>query len=169
MLFVLMSRLRRATVDLYTWQDAGKNENGVGRGKKFWTAQNFSPRKPWVAHVVNTCNTRETHVTIRVPAVGRRGKTRKFRGLSRAEHGHGRVLRVGITGNSVCLAAYDLQMDFSMPRQCLGSAWAVLRQCFSSGTAADGHTVQSTAKPKLTKNYHLRPRPTDFHNFLYVI
>ena len=37
----------------------------------------------------------------------------------------GRVLRVGITGNSVCLAAYDLQMDFSVLRQCLGSASAV--------------------------------------------
>ena len=38
------ARLRRATVDLWTWQDAEKNRNGVGRGKKFWTAQNFSPR-----------------------------------------------------------------------------------------------------------------------------
>ena len=36
-----------------------------------------------------------------------------------------RVLRVGITGNSVCLAAYHWQMDFSVLRQCLGSASAV--------------------------------------------
>ena len=36
------------------------------------------------------------------------------------------------------------------------------RQCFSRGTAADGHTPsQSTAKPKLTTNFHLRPRPRD--------
>ena len=28
----------------YSRPDAGKNRNGVGRGKKFWTAQNFSPR-----------------------------------------------------------------------------------------------------------------------------
>ena len=44
------------------------------------------------------------------------------------------------------------------------------RQYFSRETAADSHTPsQSMAKPKLTKNYHLRPRPPDFHNFLYVI
>ena len=33
--FALMSSSRRATVDFKTWQDAGKNQNGVGRDKKF--------------------------------------------------------------------------------------------------------------------------------------
>ena len=41
----------------------------------------------------------------------------------------GWLLRVGITENNVCLAAYHWQMDFSMHRQ-----------CFSSETASDGHT-----------------------------
>ena len=41
----------------------------------------------------------------------------------------GRVLRVDITENNVCLAAYYWQTDFS-----------VLRQCSSSGTASDSHT-----------------------------
>ena len=59
---------------------------------------------------VKTCNTRETHVIIRVPAVieplgdaVRRESLAVCHGQSTAI---GRVLRVGITGNSVCLAAY---------------------------------------------------------------
>ena len=62
-----------------TWQDAGKNRNGVGRGKKFWTAQNFSPRTTTGGtrgkDVQHTWNTRETHVIIRVPAVIKLGET----------------------------------------------------------------------------------------------
>ena len=64
----------------------------------------------------------------------------------------GRVLCVGITGNSMCLAAYHWQKDFS-----IGWKWlAMPRQCFSSGTAADGRTppppVQrpSQSLPKIT-------------------
>ena len=47
----------------------------------------------------------------------------------------------------------------------------MLKQCLSSASAVEQPptAIQSTAKPKLTKNYHLRPRPPDFHNFLYVI
>ena len=57
------------------------------------------------------------------------------------EHCEKRVLRVGITGNSVCLAAYHWQMDFCM-----------LRQCFSSRTAGDGHTpYKARPSQKLTK------------------
>ena len=77
----------------------------------------------------------------------------------------GRVLRVGITVNSVCLVAYHWQMDFSAYWMWL----AMLRQCFSSGTAADGHTpYKIQPSPSWPKNYHLRPCPPDFHNFLYV-
>ena len=39
----------------------GEDRNGVGRGKKCWTAQNFSPRTTTAAHVVETWKTRETH------------------------------------------------------------------------------------------------------------
>ena len=71
----------------------GENWNGVGRGKKFWTAQNFSPRT--IAggtrgkDVQHTWNTRSNPCSGSYQNLGRRGKTRKFRGLSRAEHGHG--------------------------------------------------------------------------------
>ena len=65
--------------------------------------------QPRVAHVVKTCNTRETRVIIRVPAViktwgdaVRRGSLGVCLGQSTVI---GRVLRVGITENSVCLAA----------------------------------------------------------------
>ena len=42
----------------------------------------------------------------------------------------------------------------------------VLRQCFSTGAAADGHTTYK-ARPSttLTNNYHVRPRLTDFITF----
>ena len=48
-----------------------------------------------------------------------------------------------------------------------GYPWLpVLRQCFSSGEAADGHTTYK-ARPstKLTNNYLERPRPTDLITF----
>ena len=68
----------------------------------------------------------------------------------------GRVLRVGITGNSVCLSAYHWQMDFSAYWTWL----AVLRLCFSSATAADGHTPYKTRPsqnwPKFTTYDHVQ-------------
>ena len=70
----------------------------------------------------------------------------------------GRVLRVGITGHSMCLAAYHWQMDFS-----------VLRQCFSSGTAAEGHTPYvKHGQAKTDHKLPLRSRPPDFHNFKLI-
>ena len=42
----------------------------------------------------------------------------------------------------------------------------VLRQFFSSGAAADGHTTyKARTSTKLTNNYHVRPRLTDFITF----
>ena len=112
--------------------------------KSFELLKILARGQPRVAHVVKTCNTHETHVIIRVPAViktwGDVVRRESLGGCLEQSTFIWRVLRIGITGNSVCLAAYHWQMDFSMLRQCLGSAWAVLRQCFSSGTAADGHT-----------------------------
>ena len=79
--------------------------------------------------MVQTCNTRGTHVIIRVPAVIKTWGDAVRRESSGVCHGQstifGRLLRVGITGNSVCLAAYHWQMDFSVLRQCLSSASAV--------------------------------------------
>ena len=102
----------------------------------------------------------ETHVITRVPAV-----IKTWGGAVRREslgvcHGQstviGRVLRVGITGNSVCLSAYHWQMDFSAYWTWL----AVLRLCFSSGTAADGHTPYKTRPsqnwPKITTYDHVQ-------------
>ena len=111
----------------------GENRNGVGRRKKFWTAQNFGPRTTTGGtrgkEVQHTRNTRETHVIIHVPAViktwGDAVRRESLGVCLRQSTDIGRVLRVGITENSVCLAAYDLQMDFSVLRQCLGSASAV--------------------------------------------
>ena len=95
--------------------------------------------------MVKTCNTRETHVIIRVLAVIKTWGDAVRRESLGVCHGQstviGRVLRVGITGNSVCLAAYHWQMDFCM-----------LRQCFSSRTAGDGHTpYKARLSQKLTK------------------
>ena len=49
----------------------GRFVDVAGRGKKFWTAQNFIPRTTMggTHGKVKTCNTRETYVIIRVPAV----------------------------------------------------------------------------------------------------
>ena len=80
-------------------------------------------------NVQHTWSTRETHVITRVPAVietlgdaVRRERLGVRLGQSTVI---GRVLRVGITGNSVFLAAYHWQMDFSVLGQCFGSASAV--------------------------------------------
>ena len=113
--------------------------------------------------MVKTCNTRETHVIIRVPAVIKTwgdAVRRESLGVCLGQSTViGRALRVGITVNSVCLAAYHWQMDFSVLKQCLGSAHAVLRQCFSSGTAADGHTPYKARPsqnwPKITTYDHV--------------
>ena len=62
------------------------------------------------AHVVKTCNTCEIHVLIHVPAVIKTWGDAVRRESLGICHGQstviGRVLRIGITGNSVCLAAY---------------------------------------------------------------
>ena len=103
----------------------GENRNGVGRGKKFWTAQNFSPRTIMGGtrgkDVQHTWNTRDNPCSVG----GWRGKTRKLGVCHGQSTVIGLVLRVGITGNSVSSAAYHWQMDFSVLRQCLGSASAV--------------------------------------------
>ena len=65
MLFALMLSFRRATVDL---QDPGKNRNGVGHGKKFWTAKNFSPQTTTGSTLGKDVQTHETHVIIYAPA-----------------------------------------------------------------------------------------------------
>ena len=133
MLFALMSSLRRATVDLQTWQDAGKNRKGVGRGKKFWTAQNFSPRTITGGtrgkDVQHTWNTRDNPCSGSDQNVNKTWQDAVRRESLGVCHGQstviGRVVRVVITGNSVCLAAYHWQMDFPVLRQCLGGASAV--------------------------------------------
>ena len=65
--------------------------------------------QPRLAHVVKTCNTRETHVIIRVPDVIKTLGDAVRRESLGVRHGQsmviGRVLRVCITGNGVCLAA----------------------------------------------------------------
>ena len=108
-------------------------------------------RQPWVAHVVKTCNTNETHVLIGVTAVIKTwgdAIKRESKGIC---HGQstviGRVLRIGITGNSVCLAAYHWQIYFSVLGQCLGSASAMEQPL----TAIPRHTSgQSQNWPKIT-------------------
>ena len=66
--------------------------------------------QPRVTHVVKTCNTRDTHVIIRVPAVIKTWMDAVRRESLGVCHGHstviGRVLHVDITGNSVCSAVY---------------------------------------------------------------
>ena len=127
--------------------------------KNFELLKILAPGQPRVAHVVKTCNTHETHVIIRVPAVIKTwGDTLRRESLG-VSHGQstviGRVLHIGITGNSVCLAAYHWQMDFSAYWTWL----AVLRQCFSGGTAADSHTPYqarpSQNLPKITTYDHV--------------
>ena len=107
----------------------GKIGTASDVAKSFELLKILARGQPRVAHVVKTCNTRQTHVIIRVPAVIKTwGEVVRRESLGVC-HGQstviGRVLGVGITGNSMCLAAYHWQMDFSMLRQCLCSASAV--------------------------------------------
>ena len=78
--------------------------------KSFELPKIFARGQPRVAHVVKTCNTRETHVIIRVPTVIKTwgdAVRRESLGVCLGQSTViGRVLRVGITGNSVCLAVY---------------------------------------------------------------
>ena len=111
------------------WQDAGKIRTASEAAKSFELLKILARRQPRLAHVVKTCNTSETHVIIRVPAVIKTwGDAVRCESLGIC-HGQstviGRVLPVGITGNSVYLADYHWQIYFSMLRQCLGSASAV--------------------------------------------
>ena len=110
----------------------GKLGTASDAATKFELLKNLACGQPRVAHVVKTCNTRETHVKhviIRVPAVTKIWGDAVRRDRLGVRLGQstiiGRVLRVGITGNSMCLAAYHWQMDFSVLSQCLGSASAV--------------------------------------------
>ena len=136
----------------------GKIRTASDMAKSFELLKILARGQPQAAHMVKMCYTHETHVIIRVPAVIKTWKD-AVRGESLgACHGpvSGRVLRVGIKGNSVCLVAYHWQMDFS-----IGWTWlAVLRQCFSSGTAADGHTPYKARSsqnwPKITTYDHVQ-------------
>ena len=144
----------------------GKIGTASDAAKRFELLKILAHGQPRAAHVVKTCNTRETHAIIRVPAVIKTWVDAVIRESLGVCHGQntviGRVLRTGIRGNSLCSAAYHWRMDFSAYWTWL----AVLRQWKSR---RQPYPIQSTTKPKLTKNCHLRPRPPDFHNFLYVI
>ena len=102
-----------------TW---GKIGTASDAAKSFELLKIVARGQPRVVHVVKTCNTRKTHVIIRVPVViktwGDAVRRESLGVCHRQSTVIGRVLRIGITGNSVCLAAYHWQMDFS----CLGSA-----------------------------------------------
>ena len=132
------------------WQDAGKIGTASDAAKSFDLLKILARGHPRAAQVVKTYDTCETHMIIRVLAVIETwGDAVRCESLG-ACHGQstiiGWVLRVGITRNSVCLAAYHWQMDFSAYWMWL----AVLRQCFSSGTAANGHTQY---KPRPSQNW----------------
>ena len=78
--------------------------------KSFELLKILARGQPRVTHVIKTCNTRETHVIIRVPVVIKTwGDAVRPESLG-VRLGQstviGRVLRVGITGNSMCLVAY---------------------------------------------------------------
>ena len=107
----------------------GKIGTASDAAKSFELLKILARGQPRVAHVVKTCNTRETHVINRVPAVIKTWGDAVRRERLGICHGQstviGRVLRVGITGNSVRLASYHWQIYFSVLRQCLGSASAV--------------------------------------------
>ena len=162
-MFALMSSLD----ELQSICRRGRTRRKIGTAsdaaKSFELLKSLARGQPRVTHVVKTCNIRETHVIIRVPTVIKTWGDAIRRESLGVRLGQStviaRVLRVGITGNSVCLAAYHRQMDFSVLRQSLGSAQAVLRQCFRSGTAADGHTPYKARPsqnwPKITTYDHV--------------
>ena len=117
MLFTLMLSLKWATVDLLTWQDAGKIGTASDAAKSFELLKILARGQPRAAHVVKTCNTCETHMIIHVPAV-----IKTWGDAVRCEtlvvcHGQSTVIRqvlsVGITGNSMRLATYHWQMFFA--------------------------------------------------------
>ncbi len=94
--------------------------------------------------VQHTWYTRKTHAIIRVMPAMKSWRDALGRESLAICHGQktviGGVLRVGITGNSVCLTSYHWQMDFTC-------GWlAVFRPCFRSGTVADGH-IPYKARP----------------------
>ena len=104
----------------------GKIRTASDAAKSFELLKILARGQPRAAHVVKMCNTSETHVIIRVSAVIKTwgdAVRRESLGVCHEQSTViGRVLRVGITGNSVFLAAYHWQMDFSMFRQSIGSA-----------------------------------------------
>ena len=141
----------------------GENRNGVGSVKTFWTAQNFSPRPNTAGtcgkDVQHTWNTRDNPCSGSDSNLGRRGKTRKFRGLSRAEHGH----RTGVTrwyhGKYCVISGLSMTNGFFRIHITTWTWLAVLRQCFSSGSDADGHTPYKVRPshnwPKVTTYDHV--------------
>ena len=88
----------------------GKFETASDAAKSFELLKILARGQPRATHVVKTCNTRETHVIIRVPAVIKTWGDAVRRESLAVCHWQstviGRVLRVGIMGNSVCFAAY---------------------------------------------------------------
>ena len=158
MLFALMSSLRRAAVDWFI-DVAGRGKKSEWRRtrQKVLNCSKFVARgQTRVVHVVKTCNTRETHVIIRVPAVIKTWGDAVRRESLGNSHGQstviGRMLRVGITGNSVCLAACHWRIYFSVLRQCLGSASAVEQP----PTAIPRHKARPSQNwPKITTYDHV--------------
>ena len=102
------------------------------------------------------CSTRETHVIILVTAVIKTWGDAVRRESLGICYGQStvirRVLRVGIMGNSMCLAAYHWQIYFSALGQYLGSASAVEQPPM----AIPHHTArQSQNWPKFTTYDHV--------------
>ena len=88
----------------------GKNGTALDVVKSFELLKTLAGGQPRAAHVVKTCNTRETHMVLRVLAViktwGDAVRRESLGVCHRQSTVIGRVLRVGITGNSVCIVAY---------------------------------------------------------------
>ena len=111
------------------WRWWGKIGTALGAAKHFELLKLLAHGQLRVAHVVKTCNTREAHVIIRVPAVIKTWGDAVRRESLGICHGQstviGRVLRVGITGNSGLSLTNIFSRAYAVLRQCLGSASAV--------------------------------------------
>ena len=126
------SRWCRVYDELQSIYKRGRTRTKIGKAsdaaKMFELLKILFRGQPRAARLVKSCNTRETHVFRQVRQGLNLGDAVRRESLVDS-HGQNtvirRVLRVGITGINVCLAAYHWQMDFSVLRQCLGSASAV--------------------------------------------
>ena len=154
------SRWYRVKDELQSIYRHGRTRGKIGTAsdvaKSFELLKILAHGQPRVAHVVKTCNTRETHVIIRVPAVIKTWGDAVRRESLGICHGQSTVirwvLRVGITGNSVCLAAYHWQIYFPVLRQCLGIASAVEQP----PTAIPRHKARPSQNwPKITTYDHV--------------